>query len=467
MSENMEHWRGRTVDDRFPLESYLGGSDHSAVYLTLLHGGAGDSRKAAIKLIPAESAQAERQLLRWNAARNLNHPNLIRVFEAGRCEMEGRAVLYVVEEYAEENLSQILPERALTAEETRGMLPPVLGALRYLHEQGLAHGHIQPSNIMAIGEQVKLSSDALAENGSPGATTRAYDQREYDQREYDPPEAATGEASAAGDVWQLGMTLVEVLTQHLPAWDRGKPSAPDLPVSVGEPFREIAGHCLQVEPQDRWTVPQILSRVQPGRPVPVPSTTHVEEIGPPAIPPTTSAKWLYFLLLAVVLAIVVFLIARPKPSSPAPEVQSTQGQQGGTSGNSSPASTSADIASQPKPSAATPGEAKAVDEGVPANPHGGDVVRRVIPEVSMRARRTIHGTIKVRVKTEVDAAGNVTEAQFESSGQSKYFSRLAMDAAREWKFVPAHAGESGPREWTLQFAFSRGRTEASVVRTKR
>jgi TonB family protein len=90
-----------------------------------------------------------------------------------------------------------------------------------------------------------------------------------------------------------------------------------------------------------------------------------------------------------------------------------------------------------------------------------------MPEVSPGARRTIHGTIKVRVKVEVDAAGNVTEAKFESAGPSKYFSRLALEAAREWKFAPAQDGESGVREWKLQFAFSRARTEASLVRPKR
>src|ERR1700730_1603698 len=119
-----EKWERRTVDGRFPLQRYLGGSDHSAVFLTLRQDGAGDSGKAVIKLISAD-ADAEKQLLQWKAVRELNHPNLIRIFEAGRCELDGEAALYVVMEYAEENLSQILPERALTAEETRGMLPPI------------------------------------------------------------------------------------------------------------------------------------------------------------------------------------------------------------------------------------------------------------------------------------------------------------------------------------------------------
>src|SRR5580693_2925382 len=174
MNEEWKQWEGRTVDGIFPLKRYLGGSDHSAVFLTDRQSGAGGSESAAIKLIAAE-ADAETQLARWRVARKWDHPNLIRIFDVGRSDLDGVALLYVLGEYAEENLAQILPERALTAEEVRMMLPPVLGALQYVHDNGLVHGRIQPSNILAIGDQVKLSSDALSAPGSRGARSSAYD----------------------------------------------------------------------------------------------------------------------------------------------------------------------------------------------------------------------------------------------------------------------------------------------------
>jgi TonB family protein len=456
MSETWKQWEGRTVDGRFPLQNYLGGSDHGAVFLTLVQGGAGDSEKAAIKLISADPADAEKQLLRWKGARELNHPNLIRIFEAGRCELDGTERLYVVMEYAEEDLSQILPERALTAEEARGMLPPVLQALQSVHDKGFVHGHIQPSNILAIGDQVKLSSDALGVPGERSRGARA-------TGAYDPPEAATGAVSTAADVWQLGMTLVEVLTQHLPVWDRARPSPPEVPAAVPEPFREIAGHCLQVDAERRWTVGQILERlgaerqgserVESARPVPTSAQTEAQTeaqtkkmASAPAIsgPQKASAKWRYWLGLAAVVAVVLFLIARPKPANPPAEVQLTQAQQGG---GDEKASTNADTTN--------------------ADNQGG-VVRRVMPEVSPSARRTIQGKIKVRVKVKVDAAGNVAEAALESAGPSKYFSRIALEAARGWKFSPAETGEQPvAREWKLQFAFSRARTEVSAARVAR
>src|SRR5258708_20319723 len=65
-------------------------------------------------------------------------------------------------EYAEENLSQFLPQRPLTPAEARDVLTPTLQALAFLHGQALVHGHGRPSNILSIEDQLKLSSDGIS-----------------------------------------------------------------------------------------------------------------------------------------------------------------------------------------------------------------------------------------------------------------------------------------------------------------
>jgi TonB family protein len=419
MSEALKRWEGRIVAGKFPVERYLGESDHSAVFTTKGQGGRG---RAVIKMIAADVADAEQQLRRCRTARELSHPNLIRVIEAGQ---EGTALLYVVEEYAEENLAQILPERPLTAEEAQEMLRPVLRALQYLHGKGFVHGHIQPSNILAIGDQVKLSSDAL---GTPGEKRRGA------ASAYGPPEAVN---STAGDVWQLGMTLVEVLTQHLPTWDRTQTSAPEIPATVPEPFREIAAHCLQIEAGKRWTVAQVFERLGEARSMPRTARSR-DAIASSAIPGQRKAfaKWAYGLGLAALVVLVVVLIVHSRKPGPAADAQSTP--------------TPSEQASPQPQSGAGGGAASAAQEN--------EVVRRVMPKVSPVAQQTIQGTIKVRIKVSVDAAGNVTEATQENEVSSRYFPRVALETAREWKFVPAQGGE---REWMLLFAFTREKIEVT------
>ncbi len=83
----------------------------------------------------------------------------------------------------------------------------------------------------------------------------------------------------------------------------------------------------------------------------------------------------------------------------------------------------------------------------------------MVPEVPRRARNTIQGKVKVRVRVQVDASGNVVSAVLDSRGPSKYFARLALDAAQGWKFTPAQAqGQFVASEWILRFAFSRSDT---------
>jgi TonB family protein len=168
----MPDWKqceGELVGGKFPLERYLGGSAGSAVFLTGFASG-----RAVIKLVPAGQEQAGALVERWNRAATLSHPHLVRIFAAGTGTLEGVPLAYFVMEYAEENLAEVLLERPLTTDETRDMLQPVKEALAYLHGQGLAHGNLKPSNILAVEDTVKISSETVTA-GDPAADIRALD----------------------------------------------------------------------------------------------------------------------------------------------------------------------------------------------------------------------------------------------------------------------------------------------------
>jgi len=425
-------WEGQVVDGKFLLGRWLGGSDHGAVFLTE-HAGQ-ESQKAAIKLIRADPRNAEAQLSRWALAAELSHPHLIRVFQSGRCRLDGAELLYVLMECAEEDLSQILPLRPLTPAETLDMLPPVLDALSYIHGKGLVHAHIKPSNIVAVDNQLKVSSDGLYGVGDTngGPTNPSI---------YDAPEIIAGDISPAADVWSVGMTLVAALTQHPQVWERTEHTEPIVPEALPEPFRDIAIRCLRRTPQQRCTIADILARLQPALPV----------AQQPVIAQKASADWrLIVPIVAGVLLLAVLAGQRISSRHQAAPLPQTTGDKNQAASNTPPS---------PAPSVAPKANANKGDIR-------GAVLQQVLPEVPHSARNTIHGKIKVSVRVAVDPSGDVSTARLVSPGPSQYFAKLAMKAARSWKFAPPQTqGQNIASEWILRFQFARTGTSVTPVQT--
>jgi TonB family protein len=456
MTEVWTKWEGQVINGVFPLRRFLSTSDHSAVFLTEYK--AQNLPNATLKLVPAILAQV--QLSHWTTATTLAHPHLIRLFEAGRCQLGGRQFLFVVMEYAEQTLSQILPQRALTPDEVREMLLPTLSALAFLHSKNLVHGRLKPSNILAVNDQLKLASDTVRPAGESTANIAKCSV-------YDPPEDHY--FSAAGDIWSLGITMVEALTQHLPSWPDGKSETASFPDVLPPTVAAIVRQCLNRNPAGRPTVAdveaQIKSAPQPKPLVSIPQLL-VREVPDRTTPPEQSTKQRLFLPAIAVLSIVVVVAAwvglhvlssRTSLQRAAPPTAASQNPDtflSASPGTSVPSSSakSADSKSEPSRFVSRP-------SGQHAQPSANrlpSVLHEEIPDVPRRTRESIRGHIKVAVGVTVDSSGNVVDETLENPGPSKYFARLAAEAARKWKFAPA--GNHRSRKWLLQFEFTRGGT---------
>jgi TonB family protein len=307
MSEAWKQYEGQVVDHSFPLQQFLASTEHSAVFLT--QHGQPQPQKAAIKLIPADPATSDLQLSRWRMAAELSHPHLLRLLRFGRCQLGRMNFLYAVTEFAEEDLSQILPQRPLTAAEAREMLEPLLDALVYLHEKGLVHGHLKPSNILAAGDQLKLSGDTL----SSIAESRPHMTR---PSPYDAPEVANSGVSPAADIWSLGMTLVEALTQRVPDLSSANPVDSVPQGALPQPFLDIAQHTLLRDPKRRWSAGEIAARLNPAA---VAAAAAGHSFSPAAVSPLAVP-------LSTVSAVPAAKLSPQKFEAPAPSAQPVRPQ---------------------------------------------------------------------------------------------------------------------------------------------
>lgn len=254
MSEMWKRWEGQVVDHKYQLQRYIGSTDHSVVFLGEFHDP--EPRQLAIKFVSAEVAGKEQQLANWEMASQLSHPDLLKIYGSGQCKIEDNDLLYVAMEYAEENLSQVLPHRALVTDEVREMLTAVSAVLAYLHENKLVHGHIKPSNILASGETLKLSSDTISPAGEVHEMRR-------ERSAYDAPELPSSPYTPAADVWSLGVTLVEALTQQPAFLPFNEQADPIVPSEIRESFQEIARQTLLRDPRRRWSSEQIAEKLRP------------------------------------------------------------------------------------------------------------------------------------------------------------------------------------------------------------
>lgn len=436
--DTWKSWEGLVIKGKFPLRQWLGGSDHSAVFLTEFANQHG--QRAAIKLIQVDEATGEARLSRLRSTAKLSHPHLIRTFDCGLCRVDGSPFVYVLMECADDDLSRILPERPLDPSEVSDLLPPVLDALFYLHKNGFVHGRVKPSNVLAAGDQLKLSSDQVAPVVQQDGGRRRRDV-------YDAPETAAGIISPAGDIWSAGVTLLAALAQNVTAAEQASPANRDLPETIPDPFRGIVRECLQLDPKRRCSLKEIQARMQPGaRSVPAPP-----EPATPVHAGSSTGRPVFAIaaMIIVVLGIVFGLLYSRSSKSPTQTADATK----------QPVSDAAHA-----PITAAP---KAAEPVVPPRAPAGEVVRQVLPDVPRSAQNTIRGTIKVVVRVQVDPSGKVTAAKLKSSGSSRYFANQALKAAERWEFsAPEVGGQPTTSTWLLQFRFKKTSIQASPQRVK-
>lgn len=235
-------YEGKTIANTFSLGPLVRPEGRSALFAL----SKGAEAPALIRL--TESINDESQMLAcWSRVSQVKQENLVAIKRFGETNFEGTPLTYAVMEPADANLDDLLKERPLTPAEAMQVATSVVAALQALHAKNLVHEHIVASNVLAVGETVKLRTDCVRECVVDGEFTTAEDCARLIQR----------------DVHDLALLLLRSLTLE-------RELKPGLKLS--NPFNRIIPNAID----GTWRLAEIareLNPPAPAQPAPIAAAT--------------------------------------------------------------------------------------------------------------------------------------------------------------------------------------------------
>jgi serine/threonine-protein kinase len=205
------------LSGRYELEREIGRGGMAVVYLA--RDGRHD-RRVAIKVLNPELGAilgVERFLSEIRVTANLQHPNVLPLFDSG----EAAGLLYYVMPFVEgETLRARLDrERQLPVDEALRIAVGIANAAEYAHSHGIVHRDLKPENILLQSGQPIVADFGIALAVSKAGGARLTQTgMSLGTPMYMSPEQATGDriVDARSDVYAIGAMLYEMLAGEPP-----------------------------------------------------------------------------------------------------------------------------------------------------------------------------------------------------------------------------------------------------------
>jgi len=222
-----------------------------------------DDESIAIKRTPHNTEKQKRK--NFQEIRFLiycKHPNIVKYIRSTIYSNE----MWIVTEYLNGGtLSQVVGVHKFSEPEIVYITKQVLQGLEFLHENQLAHRDLKSGNIMLdLNGNVKLIDFGLCSDISQGQVVHM-----VGSPFWMPPEMIQRKPHGLPvDIWSFGICIMEMANGH-PPHRKSSIRAMFECATVGYPeplskkhwsefIREFISRCLVQDPEDRWTVKQLL-----------------------------------------------------------------------------------------------------------------------------------------------------------------------------------------------------------------
>src|SRR4051812_33960118 len=225
-------------------------------------------RKVAIKVLRPElsaSLGADRFLREIRVAANLQHPNILGLYDSGEAE----GLLYYVMPFVDgESLrDRLVREQQLPIHDALQITREAADALQYAHDRGIVHRDIKPENILLMGGHALVADFGIARAVSQaGGEKLTQTGMAIGTPHYMSPEQSLGSdyVDARSDIYSLGCVLYELLIGQPPFTGpnsmaimarHSMEAVPSLQVvrqSVPDEVEDIVMQALEKTPADRF-----------------------------------------------------------------------------------------------------------------------------------------------------------------------------------------------------------------------